>query len=326
MQALRLFRMVIGFCPCVFTPLLVQAQTFYATSTLDGSILRISSTGTVSIFATGLNRPRGLAYDGKGTLYVACGAEIGKVNPAGVVSHFVTLPVAPISFGPPEIALRLAIDSRGVLYAARMVSNSQIFEIKPSGAFKIRALAAPTLIPNDLAADIQNNVYFTARDRIIKLNPAGNTKVFVDSLKQPREIAFDPKGNLVVVDHGPPRVIKKIDQNGVISNFLPVNGVLESMAIDRRGIIYYTDVENLGRNCTIYQVPANGVPHILASGLPRIDTLVCDQSVFSAPPVAPPAATPKFGPGKILTLLMPALILIIGWLIFTFTRKRKISD
>jgi hypothetical protein len=65
-------------------------------STGGQSIVQVSSTGVMSLFATlpaGSN-PQGLAFDGSGNLYEAdlSTNQISKITPGGAVSVFATLP------------------------------------------------------------------------------------------------------------------------------------------------------------------------------------------------------------------------------------------
>jgi len=53
------------------------------------SIKKLSATGAVSTFATGLNNAQGMAFATDGTLYVTNFSQrLQKVSPAGVVSFF----------------------------------------------------------------------------------------------------------------------------------------------------------------------------------------------------------------------------------------------
>ena len=95
-----------------------RADILYAT--LDNNrIEKITSAGSGSVFAsTGLNSPRGLAFDSAGNLYAANAGNntIEKFTPGGVGSVFASTGL--------NNNLGLAFDSAGNLYAANFNSNT----------------------------------------------------------------------------------------------------------------------------------------------------------------------------------------------------------
>src|SRR5207245_73436 len=105
----------------------LRAQTLYISNT-DGTIDKVSSTGSVSTFATVTGLSQGLAFDSKGNLYVAIDNtdQIMKITPSGAVSLFATLPAGSVRRS------GLAFDSSGNLYAATYSTN-QISKISPDG-------------------------------------------------------------------------------------------------------------------------------------------------------------------------------------------------
>jgi len=67
-----------------------DAQTFYATNYNTGTVSEIDPSGSVSTFASGLNGPWGLAFNGSGDLFVANQGNntISEITPGGSVSTF----------------------------------------------------------------------------------------------------------------------------------------------------------------------------------------------------------------------------------------------
>ena len=64
----------------------VQADDVYISNTDAGTITQINSSGSVSIFASGLDSPEGLAFDNAGNLYEADNSSynIYEFTPSGV--------------------------------------------------------------------------------------------------------------------------------------------------------------------------------------------------------------------------------------------------
>jgi sugar lactone lactonase YvrE len=160
-----------------------------------GRILKFAADGTVTPFATGLETPSGLAFDGAGNLYVASGnpghAGLGnggtgrlmKVTPAGVMSLFAILDPATFhqNFG-------IALDERHNFF---------------------------------VADNLQGTVYKITRDR--PSGPAREISTFV-SIPDPIGLAFDQVGNLYAADSdasiGPGASLKSLPMEQRLSSFL----------------------------------------------------------------------------------------------------------
>jgi hypothetical protein len=131
-----------------------------------GRIIKITPTGIQSDFASGLQIPVGLAFDGAGNLFVANFTVLGpptqgailKFTPAGVQSTFATGLIGPRG---------VAVDSAGNLYVSDDGGNAA-----GSGV-------------------------------ILKFGPEGGSpSTFASGLNGPRGLAFDSAGNLLLVDKG----------------------------------------------------------------------------------------------------------------------------
>ena len=97
-------------------------------------INRITSTGTLSLFATlqGDASSEGLAFDSGGNLYVSrSNGEVHKITSSGTVSLFATLP-------PGSDPIGLAFDGIGNLYSADG-NSEKINRITPGGAVSLFA-------------------------------------------------------------------------------------------------------------------------------------------------------------------------------------------
>jgi hypothetical protein len=73
-------------------PLAHADDVVYVSNTGAGTITQIAPNGNMSIFASGLNSPEGLAFDGAGNLFVADAGDgtISEINPSGNVSTYLS--------------------------------------------------------------------------------------------------------------------------------------------------------------------------------------------------------------------------------------------
>ena len=71
-------------------PFSATAATLYVSD--SNTIKKISSTGTVTTFATGISSPLGLAFDGSGNLFAAdfAAKTIKQISSTGIVTTFAT--------------------------------------------------------------------------------------------------------------------------------------------------------------------------------------------------------------------------------------------
>ena len=174
-----------------------------------GSIFKYNPNGLQSTVATGLARPRGLAFDSAGNLFVAtnlcdgttwCHPTILKITPNGAQSTFATIPDSFFAQG-------VAIDRSDNLFVMAIAwSNtvSIIYKLTPQGARNSFGF-----VPGHgmgLAFDSAGNLFAAdATDQsIYKFTPDGTRSVFVgpDAFTKPETgpigLAFDRSGNLFV--------------------------------------------------------------------------------------------------------------------------------
>jgi len=128
----------------------------------DGVILKFTPDGRSSVFVSNISRPKGLAFDLLGNLYLAYPDRnsILKFSPNGERTTFAS------GIGHP---FRLAFDLSGNLFVTDPSANS-IFEISPSGVVSIIATSTSTTSRvNDLAFDSNNNLFVTFGDSVEEL-------------------------------------------------------------------------------------------------------------------------------------------------------------
>lgn len=192
--------------PSRFTGVAVDsARVVYATDASSHSVVKITSTGTVSTLAgvpgtsgtadsgagATFSYPGGIAVDGAGTIYVTESSTIRKITASGGVSTLAGLAGAyGITDGPGSAArfriLRgAAVDSGGTLYVADGF-NFTIRKVTPGGIVTTFAgwpgatgsvdgtgIAARFASPQGVAVDASGNVYVADGDTIRKITPGG---------------------------------------------------------------------------------------------------------------------------------------------------------
>ena len=259
----------------------------YAT---DNSSIRIyAPDGTPSIFASGLLRPRGLAFDGLGNLFVATldtairgdnRGQILKFAPDGIVTAFATGLDSPTG---------LAVDRAGNLYVvlsgrftpgrfnggiapSGVTTGVGVTKISPGGVKNLFAILDPTTFHENfgIAIDERNNVFVAdnLQGTIYQITPDGHfvtarsISTFVP-IDDPIGLAFDGAGNLYASHSFPPGGITRIAPDG--TQAFVVSGLedLRGLAFDHNGNLF---AAGHGNN-VIYKITPGGSVSILASGL-----------------------------------------------------------
>ena len=95
----------------------------------DGQISVVDTDGTLSVFATGMDDPKGIYFSGK-TLYVADNKRVLKVNPDGKWEVFAAADAFPVA---PQFLNDVVVDESGNVY----VSDSGNLEGKGGAIYRI---------------------------------------------------------------------------------------------------------------------------------------------------------------------------------------------
>lgn len=173
------------------------------------SVFKITPTGTVTRFATGLNTPTSLGIDRTGNLFVSdeIDQEIFRVSPLGVVSPFAHLP---------REAEGLAFDRNGTLYSA-VFEDGTVYQISPAGTVSVFVNTGQSTLV-DLAFDSAGNLYCSNDGgAVVKVTLDKHVSVFATGFSQAFGEALDSQGNLYVTNPGSGGPIYKVGPAGGVA-------------------------------------------------------------------------------------------------------------
>jgi len=252
-----------------------------------GFIYKYTPNGERSTVAFGLSRPRGLAFDSAGSLFVAtnfcdavtwCHPTILKITPGGAQNVFATIPDSFFAEG-------VAIDRSDNLYVMAIAwSNmvSIIFKLTPEGGRRSFGFVPGHGL--DLAFDRAGNLFAAdaTGQSIYKFNPDGTRSVFVgpkaftNPETGPIGLAFDDFGNLFVSTEMFPYNrdgILKFTPRGVKSTFVSGLPNPRGLIFDSAGKLFVAQ-NPPSASGDILKFTADGVPIVFASeiGVPQGDS------------------------------------------------------
>ena len=248
-----------------------------------GFIYEYNPGGVQSIFAAGLSRPRGLAFNHSGNLFVVTNTfdsvsgtfqpSIVKITPDGVQSTFATLSGNLFGQG-------VAFDGAGNLFVMANDENdpnlaSTIYKFTPGGVQSTFGS-----VPGQgfaLAFDSEGNLFTTVNyaadpSEIWKFAPDGTSSVFVtatDVVSAWGDLAFDRFGNLFMsTDVTPPALSKilKFTPDGEESDFATDLTEPRGVAFDRGGKLFVAN-RSFEPPGDILKFTPNGVETVFASGI-----------------------------------------------------------
>ena len=234
---------------------LTLAVDLYVSNSGDGTISKIDTTGVATIFASGLNTPRGVAFDNSGNLFVAnaiSSGTVSRIDTSGNVTTFATGLSNPNG---------LAFDTNGILYVANG-SNNTISKITPGGV--VTTFATGLNGPRDLAFDSAGDLYVSqgGNSTIAKVDSAGTVSVFVSSgLSSPQGLAFGTDGYLYVAQSSK---IEKVATNVTVSSFATGLGLPVGIAFGASGDLF---AANNSGALNILQITPGGSSSSFSSGL-----------------------------------------------------------
>jgi DNA-binding beta-propeller fold protein YncE len=272
-----------------------HAQNLYvsANAPVSHAIFEYTPDGTQSTYATGLDNPRGLAFDSIGNLFAAHNPEaddhgIGRVLKFNLRNHVST--VGSAAFFTFE---GLATDIAGNAYVMATDDRSPtaagtIFKFTPDGERIVFGS-----VPGDpldlqanwgLAFDSAGNLYAAdgGAQTIYEFAPNGTRTVFVGPSafapgESPVGLAFDSSGNLFVSietfsDPGADSVVY-FSPTGVKSTFATGLTFPRGLAFDSSGYLFVAEANAIPDGDILKFPPGGGSPTVFASGFGRPEFL-----------------------------------------------------
>lgn len=203
------------------------------------------------------NMPLGVAVNSQGVVYAIDGfvPVVRKIMPDGTTSKFVGDAnfVMSTNYGSWEIGYvdgvspkfsnltAIAVDGQDNVY---VMDYNRLRKITPDGVVS-SITTDQTLFKSaaGIVVDANGNVFVanTGGKNIKKVTPQGEVTVLATGFTQPKGIALDSQGNLIVADSS---VVKKVTQAGVVTNFLTGFNQANGVGIDAVGNIYVADSFN----------------------------------------------------------------------------------
>lgn len=266
---------------------LLRAEVAFVTTSADGKVVRVGSSGVTSDFATGTGGPRGVVFDGDGNAFVAnfAGGTVLKLPAGGG---------APVTMasglnGPTGLAL----GEDGALYAA--VSNdATVIKITAPTVFTIFATLATGANSQGMAFSPDGDLYVANKgtDTISKITPMGGVSTFSNDVNAPTGVAFDSAGKIFATHGGTSGVIARFNPGGKATDHVTGFNDLRALVMDRDDNFY---VVNGGDNSLKLITAAKDVT-TLAAGLatprgvavrgPRLSLIAAKNETLTTDPVS----------------------------------------
>jgi hypothetical protein len=275
-----------------------HAQNLYVSANVPGgnhAIFEYTPTGTQSTYATGLDNPRGLAFDSIGNLFAAHNPEVDDHDIGRVLKFNLRNKVSTVGSAAFFGFEGLATDIAGNAYVMATDDRSPtgvgtIFKFTPDGE-RIVFGSVPGTTPGNagqanwgLAFDSAGNLYAAdgGAQTIYKFAPNGTRTVFVGPSafaagEYPVGLAFDSSGNLFVsietfTDPGADSIVY-FSPTRVKSTFATGLTFPRGLAFDSSGNLFVAEANAIPDGDILKFPPGGGSPTVFASGLGRPEFL-----------------------------------------------------
>ena len=164
---------------------LAHADYIYVTDKGAGTVMKYDANGSGYTFASGLNDPRGLAFDTSGNLFVASAGDgtITKFDPVGNSAPFYSGLSSPTG---------LAFDSFGNLFVAEAGIDT-ISKFDSEGTRSV--FATNVLWLQHLTFDNGGNLYVSSIHDLLKFDSMGDRSTFLQFLGYPNGLRVNDAGD-----------------------------------------------------------------------------------------------------------------------------------
>jgi len=181
-----------------------------------------------TVFASGLDGPRGLLFGHSGELYVAeqNGDTVAKIGPNGVVQRIAK------GFSSPH---DLAIDREGNLYVADS-GHDRIARISPTGQVTTYIDKVPTPVDLDFNPQGELLVCELYKGEVVSFKAGKVARVVASGLSWPHGLAFGKSGETYINENTGNR-IDRVDSGGKLQRFADVERPV-GLAFGRSGDLY----------------------------------------------------------------------------------------
>ena len=250
------------------TSIAAKGNDLYVTNSGNGTISRISLSGTVTTVLTGIGNPFGVSFDSAGTMYF--------IDHAGgaVYSYDFANPPVRIATVSPLGGTYTGTGFNGRLFFTNVLTGSLNW-LPTAGAPSVFATGfvgkatPPAIGPQGIAFNGQNVLYVADGDKVWRIVGPGPTVLpgyqidqYLTGVGATTGVTIAPDGALWVADYQGGRLLRSTSRNAftVASSGIPY---VEGVAFTASGRIFAAS--STGPSSTIYEI-VNGVAQPFATG------------------------------------------------------------
>ena len=216
-----------------------SASDLYVSSPAQSAIFKLTKDGKAATeVASGLNEPRGIAFDAAGNLFVAVQGDsnVLKITPDGTRSIYASEIFRPSA---------LVFDGGGNLFVASGEPGSG--NVVKIGADGTKSIVASVKNPYAMVCDAFGNLYVSSIDYpfpVMKITPSGTASVFTTVFSGATGLTIDQSGTMYLADVGGCRgcgKIYRVAADGTKTVFSEAYRNPQGMAFGPDGLLYSAD-------------------------------------------------------------------------------------